>query len=127
MTDEADIQIGRAYDDADSMRGARILVDRVWPRGISKEDLKYDDWIKDVAPSPKLRKWFGHDPDKWDQFRKRYSAELDDNPEAVARCLDWCRKGPVTLLYGAKDRAHNQAVVLRDYLREKLDHGTGAT
>jgi uncharacterized protein YeaO (DUF488 family) len=114
------IRIARCYDDPDQTQGARILVDRMWPRGISKEDLKHDDWIREAAPSDELRKWFDHDPDKWDEFRDRYRAELDENPEAVERCLDWCRKGPVTLLYAAKDRDHNQAVVLRDHLRERL-------
>jgi uncharacterized protein YeaO (DUF488 family) len=114
------IRIARCYDDPDQTQGERILVDRMWPRGISKEDLKHDDWIREAAPSDELRKWFDHDPDKWDEFRDRYRAELDENPEAVERCLDWCRKGPVTLLYAAKDRDHNQAVVLRDHLRERL-------
>lgn len=88
--------------------------------GISKAGLALDDWIREVAPSTELRKWFGHDPDRWDEFRRRYHAELDASDEALERCLAWCRKGPVVLLYGAKDRDHNQAVVLRDYLRERL-------
>lgn len=118
----ADIRIARDYDDDDAgaSDGARILVDRLWPRGVSKSDLDYDEWIKEVAPSTELREWFDHDPTKWPEFRKRYRAELDDNPDAVERLLDWCRKGSVTLLYGAKDREHNQAVVLRDYLADRL-------
>ncbi|WP_322866215.1 DUF488 domain-containing protein [Aquicoccus sp. G2-2] len=116
----ARIHIARVYDDLDGVEGARLLVDRIWPRGIRKEALGHDDWLKDIAPSTELRKRFGHDPDKWQDFRARYRAELDDNPDAVERCLKWCRKGSVTLLYGAKDEAHNQAVVLRDYLRDKL-------
>lgn len=120
MTNAPDIGHARVYDDLDDTQAARLLVDRVWPRGISKDDLALDDWIKEVAPSTELRKWFGHDPDRWDAFRRRYREELDDNEEAVERCLVWCRKGPVVLLYGAKDRDHNQAVVLRAYLRERL-------
>lgn len=100
--------------------GARLLVDRVWPRGIRKDALRADDWIREVAPSTTLRKWFGHDVARWPGFRDRYRAELRNNPEAVERCLAWCRKGPVTLLYGAKDEAHNQAVVLAEFLEERL-------
>lgn len=115
------ITLARVYDDPRQVpRGARLLVDRLWPRGIGKDDLDLDDWMKDVAPSGDLRKWFGHDPDKWAEFRRRYLAELDENVEAVERCLAWCRNGPVVLLYAAKDRDYNQAVVLRDYLRGRL-------
>lgn len=114
------IGIARAYDDLTETPGARLLVDRIWPRGLRKADLQVDDWIREVAPSTDLRKWFGHDPAKWDAFRTRYRAELDANADAVERCLDWRRKGPVVLLYGAKDRDHNQAVALRDYLCERL-------
>lgn len=121
MSNQADIRIARVYDELDASASARLLVDRVWPRGLRKEDLKHDEWIRDVAPSAALRKWFGHDPDKWDAFRKRYRAELDDNAEAVERCLAWCRQGRVTLLYSATDRERNQAVVLRQYLTELLD------
>ncbi|TCO68710.1 DUF488 domain-containing protein [Rhodovulum euryhalinum] len=116
------IRIARVYDDLEGISGARVLVDGVWPRGVSREGLQLDDWIREVAPSTALRKWFGHDPARWTEFRDRYRAELADNPEAVARCLDWCRAGPVALLFGAKDRDHNQAVVLRDHLRASL-HG----
>ncbi|MBJ6369901.1 DUF488 domain-containing protein [Sedimentitalea arenosa] len=119
MTNAPDIDIARVYDDPDATCGARLLVDRVWPRGISKDDLDQDDWIKEVAPSTELRNWFGHDPDRWSEFQRRYRGELDDNKEAVESCLAWCRKGPVVLLYGAKDRDHNQAVVLREFLRER--------
>lgn len=125
MTAAHAIAIARAYDDPAETCGARILVDRVWPRGLRKADLALDDWNKDVAPSSALRKWFGHDPDRWEDFRERYRAELDGNPAAVERCLAWCRKGPVVLLFGARDTAHNQAVVLRDHLRDRLA-GEGA-
>jgi uncharacterized protein YeaO (DUF488 family) len=110
------IRIARVYDDIEGVPGARLLVDRVWPRGVTKEALQPGEWIREVAPSADLRKWFGHDPGKWEDFRKRYRAELAGNPDAVERCLAWCRKGPVVLLFGAKDRDHNQAVVLRDHL-----------
>jgi len=114
------IAIARAYDELPRSAGARLLVDRIWPRGVSRHDLKIDEWIRDVAPSAKLRKWFGHDPARWEEFQRRYRAELDSQPEAVERCLVWCRKGPVLLLFGARDREHNQAVVLRDYLSERV-------
>lgn len=120
MTNAPNINYARVYDDLGKTQGARLLVDRVWPRGVSKVDLDLDDWIKEVAPSTDLRKWFGHDTDRWEDFRRRYRAELDENEEAVERCLAWCRKGPVVLLFGAKDPDHNQAVVLREYLRERL-------
>lgn len=120
MTKAPDIELARVYDDLGATRGARLLVDRLWPRGISKDALKLDEWMKDLAPSSELRKWFGHDPDKWDAFANRYRAELAESQDAVERCLAWCRKGPVVLLYGARDRDRNQAVVLRQYLRERL-------
>ncbi len=115
-----DIDLARVYDDPDATQGARLLVDRVWPRGISKDDLELEDWIREVAPSGHLRRWFGPDPDRWLEFQNRYRGELDTNDEAVERCLAWCRKGPIVLLYGTRDREHNQAVVLGDYLREDL-------
>ncbi len=118
---DCDVNIARAYDDTGNLSGALILVDGIWPRGVSKKDLAADDWIKEVAPSDNLRKWFDHDPDKWEEFRKRYLKELEKNEDAVERCLDWCREGKVTLLYGAKDREHNQAVVLRDHLCKRLE------
>lgn len=120
MSDATEIGLARVYDDLDEARGARLLVDRVWPRGIGKDDLELDDWVKEVAPSDDLRKWFGHGPDKRDEFRRVYREELDANGEAVERCLAWARNGPVVLLFSAKDRDHNQAVVLREHLREKL-------
>ncbi len=120
MVKQSDINIARAYDKASDTGRARLLVDRIWPRGISKADLGLDDWLKDIAPTTELRKWFDHDPDKWGEFRNRYLHELADNTDAVERCLAWCRGGPVTLLFAAKDRDHNQAVVLRDYLKQRL-------
>lgn len=111
------VTICRAYD-AEGLakaEGARVLVDRVWPRGVSNDELHLDLWAKEAAPSTALRKWFGHDPAKWDAFRDRYRAELDGGADTEAlRAL--LKKGPVVLIYGAKDEAHNQAVVLRDWL-----------
>tara|TARA_R110002033_G_scaffold7422_7_gene27278 strand:+ start:961 stop:1326 length:366 start_codon:yes stop_codon:yes gene_type:complete len=117
MTGEHEVWIARIYDRDAKSRGVRLLIDRLWPRGIAKKEI--DEWIKDVAPSNELRKWFGHDPEKWDEFRRRYRAELCENRDAVERCLEWLRKGDVTLLYGAKDKEHNQAIVLRDFLLEQ--------
>jgi len=96
-----------------------VLVDRLWPRGVRKESLPLDAWLKDVAPSTELRKWFGHDPAKWDEFRRRYFAELDGRVEVLNPMLAAARKGRVTLLYSARDVEHNQAVALRDYLLER--------
>ncbi|MEO6609388.1 MAG: DUF488 family protein [Aestuariivirga sp.] len=111
----AAIQICRAYDAAHAS-GARLLVDRLWPRGVSKATLRLDDWIKEVAPSNDLRHWFHVDPVRGGEFRVRYVSELNHNSEPVAHCLVWCAKGPVTLLFAAHDSEHNNAVVLRDYL-----------
>lgn len=110
----------RVYDAGTGTIGARLLVDRLWPRGLSKADLPLDDWIKDAAPSPGLRKWFGHDPLKWASFRKLYEAELAESPQGVAQCLGWCKAGPVTLLYAARDTQHTHALVLRDHLIARL-------
>ena len=115
------IHLARVYDHAAAPAGARILVDRLWPRGLSKAALHLDLWLRDIAPSDDLRHWFGHEVPKWPEFRARYRAELDANPDAVAQALDWCRKGPVVLLFAAHDADHNNAVVLRDYLLERLD------
>jgi uncharacterized protein YeaO (DUF488 family) len=115
-----DIQTKRVYEEADADDGFRVLVDRVWPRGLKKEQVAADLWLKDIAPSTDLRKWFGHDPAKWDEFRERYFSELDDEQEAVAQLLDKAAEGRLTLLYSARDAEHNQAVALREYL---LAHG----
>jgi len=113
-----DIALCRAYDaeGLDKVRGARVLVDRVWPRGVTKEALDLDLWAKDAAPSTELRHWFGHDPAKWEEFQRRYDAELDSGEADTAALQALCAKGPVTLIYGAKDEAHNQAVALREWL-----------
>lgn len=118
MSGAPDIEIMRVYEHPEKGARAHVLVDRLWPRGIRKEALHLDEWIKEAGPSNELRKWFGHDPVRWDEFRTRYRAELDADPEVVGRLLAWCRKGPVRLLYSARDEAHNQAVVLKEYLEE---------
>jgi uncharacterized protein YeaO (DUF488 family) len=111
------VEIKRAYVAPDRRDGCRVLVDRVWPRGVSKADLKVDLWTRDAAPSVELRKWFGHDPERWDGFRERYFAELDANPQALAVIREKLRQGTVTLVYGARDERHNQAAALREYLQ----------
>ena len=110
----------RVYESAETSDGARFLVDRLWPRGIQKEKLKMEAWLKDVAPSPELRKWFAHDPDKWHEFQKRYRAELRANPEAWKPILEAAKKGDVTLLYSARDTEHNSAILLKAFLEEHL-------
>ncbi len=100
--------------------GVRVLVDRLWPRGISRAELPVDLWLRDIAPSDALRRWFGHDPGRWTEFAERYRKELAARPETVEELLALCRKGPVTLIYAARDEAHNNAVVLRDFLAERL-------
>ena len=109
----------RAYEAASTDDGQRVLVDRLWPRGVSKEKAAIDLWLKEIAPSTALRQWFGHDPKRWDEFRQRYRAELDANSEAVQQLRDVIRKGRTTLVYGARDEAHNDAVVLADYIGER--------
>lgn len=110
------IRLKRAYESADPADGTRILVDRLWPRGVSKQEAALDDWLKDVAPATELRKWFGHDPARWQAFRERYESELRANPDPVDRLRALARQGPITLIYSAHDEAHNDAVVLRDFL-----------
>jgi uncharacterized protein YeaO (DUF488 family) len=107
-----DIKIKRVYERPDKTDGTRILVDRLWPRGLTKAKAKVDLWLKEIAPSTELRKWFGHEPDKWAEFKKRYHAELKKNGEQVALLKEEIEKGVVTLVYGAKDEEHNEAVVL---------------
>ncbi|HEY0920845.1 DUF488 domain-containing protein [Devosia sp.] len=110
--------IKRVYEPAATADGVRILVDRLWPRGLSEQKAGVDEWLKDIAPSAALRKWFGHDPARWDEFRRRYQAELADNEAATARLLELARKGPVTLVYAARDSEHNNAVVLADFVQQ---------
>lgn len=109
------IAIRRVYEHPLADHGRKVLVDRIWPRGVRKADLADVLWLKDAAPSAELRKWFAHDPARWPEFRRRYFAELDANP-AVARLRALAEAGPLTLLYSARDEVHNQAAALRDYL-----------
>lgn len=110
------VRLKRAYEPAAGSDGERILVDRLWPRGISKDDAAIDRWEKALAPSTELRKWFGHDPDRWDEFQTRYKAELSEHQEEVSALRELAARKPVTLVYGARDEQHNDAVVLRDVL-----------
>lgn len=112
------IRIKRVYDPPARGDGRRILVERLWPRGVKKEALAADEWREEVAPSTELRKWFAHRVERWDQFQRRYREELDAHPEAWQPILDAGSRGTVTLLYSAHDPEHNSAVVLRDYLAE---------
>jgi uncharacterized protein YeaO (DUF488 family) len=114
------IQIRRVYDPRTSKDGGRFLVERLWPRGVRKEALKIDGWLKDVAPSTELRQWFGHDPEKWPEFRRRYLQELSANRDALSPLVRAARRGNVTLLYSAKDTEHNSAIVLKDFLVKQL-------
>ena len=108
------IRIKRVYEQPSHEDGKRILVDRLWPRGLSKEKASVDLWLKDIAPSTELRKWFDHDPSKWDEFKQRYLSELKENSEAVQTLREELKKGQVTLVYAAKDEEHNDALVLQE-------------
>lgn len=110
------LRIKRAYEEAGSGDGKRILIDRLWPRGLKKEKAEIDVWVREVAPSAELRRWFGHRPERWEEFRTRYFAELDARPEAVARLREELRGGTATLVYGARDSEHSNARALREYL-----------
>jgi len=110
------IQIKRVYEPAAASDGARFLVDGLWPRGIKKDDLPMKAWLRDVAPSRELRQWFGHDPARWEEFQRRYFAELEAKAEALAPLREAARHGDVTLLYSAKDEEHNNALALRAFL-----------
>jgi uncharacterized protein YeaO (DUF488 family) len=116
----ARIGLRRAYDPPGADEGWRVLVDRVWPRGLTRERLAIDAWEKALAPSAALRRWFGHDPARWDEFRRRFRAELAGQPEAVAALVGKAGSGPVTLVFGARDVAHSNAVALREVLLERL-------
>lgn len=112
------VKIKRVYEKPDKEDGVRILVDRLWPRGLTKEKAGADLWLKDIAPSTELRKWFGHDPEKWEEFKKRYFSELQENKEPVLQLKEQIKKHLVTLLYGARDEEHNEALVLQNYLKD---------
>ena len=120
------ITIKRVYEETPS-KGTKFLVERLWPRGVKKVDLDYDEWLKDVAPSTGLRKWFSHDPAKYQEFQHRYYKELDEHPEAWQPILAAARKGTVTLLYSSHDTEHNNAVALKRYLETKMGAKKTAT
>ncbi len=112
------IKLKRAYEPPEGSDGARFLVDQLWPRGIRKEALQADAWLKDVAPSSQLRKWFSHDPAKWPEFQRRYFAELDQKPESWQTLAQAARRGRLTLLYASRETEHNNAVALKSYLEK---------
>ena len=117
------IKLKRVYQPASPDDGVRILVERLWPRGIKKDALNLDTWLKNVAPSDGLRQWFGHDPKKWNGFRDRYFAELEANPQTWESVAKTARRGRVTLIYSSRDMEHNNAVALKDYLEDKMRRG----
>ena len=113
------IKLKRVYEPAGESDGRRILVDHLWPRGLSKDKARIDWWLKEIAPSDNLRKWFGHEPEKWEEFRQRYFSELDDRPEVVDKLVEKADSGPITLLFAAKNERFNNAVALKEYLENK--------
>ena len=115
-----DFAVFKAARSARGKRGATFLVDRLWPRGVKKEALKLDGWLKDAAPSNELRHWYGHDPAKWEEFRRRYVAELDSRPAAWAPLLEAARRGNVTLIFSSRELELNNAVALKDYIESRL-------
>ncbi len=118
-----DVRLKRAYEKPAAADGKRVLVDRLWPRGVKKEDAKLHDWRKELAPSAELRRWFGHDPDRYEEFRRRYLEELQEHRDELAELRKLARDGTLTLVYGARDSEHNQATVLADALRSGLPSG----
>jgi uncharacterized protein YeaO (DUF488 family) len=114
------IKIKRIYNNPRRNKSFRILVDRLWPRGLSKDKVKMDLWQKDIAPSDSLRKWFRHDDEKWNEFKRRYFKELDKNVDSVNQIIDKVNEGSITLLYGSKEEKFNNAVALKEYLEEKI-------
>ncbi len=116
------IQLKRVYDEPGPHDGMRFLVERLWPRGIRKADLRTDGWQKDAGPSSQLRKWFGHDPRKWEEFQQKYFGELNTRPAAWEPILKAAQRGTITLLYSSHDTEHNNAVALKSYLEAKLAH-----
>jgi uncharacterized protein YeaO (DUF488 family) len=121
------IKVQRIYSQPDKGDGFRVLVDRLWPRGLKKEDVTVDLWLKDVAPSNELREWFAHDPQKWDEFQQKYFMELDSMGDPVAMLISKAEEGDMTLLYSAKDEEFNNAVALKKYLEDKMREKTVET
>lgn len=116
------VRLKRAYEPPEEKDGTRILVDRLWPRGVSKAKARLDEWMKDIAPSAELREWFGHDPERWGEFRRRYRAELAEQAEKLTDLRRRARETPITLVYAAEDGEHNHALVLRDAILGRKDH-----
>ena len=114
------LKIKRVYDEPAKSDGHRVLVDRIWPRGLKKSDTRIDEWLREIAPSTGLRKWFKHDPSRWEQFKKRYAGELEEHREQVGKLACEGRKRTVTLLFGAKDTTHNNALALKQYVEELM-------
>ena len=121
------IQLKRVYDKKSTDDGTRFLVERLWPRGVRKADVHMDAWLKEVAPSDQLRKWFSHDPEKWTEFQRRYFSELDAHQDAWQPILEAAAHGTVTLLYSSHDREHNNAVALKAFLEGKAAHKRAAS
>ena len=119
-----DIRLKRAYEPAEEADGYRVLIDRLWPRGVSREKARLDEWAKELAPSAELRKWFGHDPERFEEFRRRYREELAQHADALEELAGRARNGRLTLVFGARDTEHNDAVVLADALRGATTSGT---
>ena len=119
------IRIKRVYEEAEEPDGRRILVDRLWARGISKEKAKVDLWVKEIAPSTELRRWYGHDPNKWTEFKRRYAAELEANPGNVEEIVAEVQAGTVTFLYSSKEERLNNAIALREYIESIIDAKAG--
>ena len=113
------VWLRRAYDLPTRNDGYRVLVDRIWPRGVSKDELQLDEWCRNIAPSDALRRWFDHDPSRWAQFCEHYRTELDENADVLATIVDRTKSGRVTLVYAARDREHNNAVALRDVVESR--------
>lgn len=114
------LKIKRVYEDPEEEDGIRILVDRLWPRGMTKEKAHIDIWLRDIGPSTGLRKWFGHEPDRWNEFKEKYIQELKSNKEQISLLNEQLNKGKVTILYGAKDTEHNEAVVIEEYFNDEF-------
>jgi uncharacterized protein YeaO (DUF488 family) len=121
------VKLKRAYEPATASDGTRILIDRLWPRGVKKADAAIDQWVKDIAPSTALRKWFGHAPERWAEFRRRYAAEVHQHPEQLSTLRIMARQGPITLVFSAHDELHNDAVALRDFLLGRNTKRTAET
>lgn len=121
------LQVKRAYEEKAASDGRRILIDRLWPRGLSKERVAIDDWMKELAPSTELRKWFAHDPQKWTEFQRRYKLELRQQTKLITKLASLARRGRVTLVFGARDEAHNDAVVLAAVVRRRMTRSAGVS